>query len=404
MKIIRNAPEEQAERSFSVEGIGKIVKRVKEQGDRAIFEYTERFDGIKLSSIAVEKTKIERARVDDRLERALKEAKKRLELFSSKQMEFMKGFSLEISEGVETCQRVEPIERIGIYVPGGKAPLFSTLLMCAVPAKIAGVKEIAICTPPVVKDEVLYTAKLCGVDEIYSAGGAHAIAALAFGTESIRRVDKIFGPGNRYVTAAKKEVFGHVGIDMLAGPSEVLIIASENSDVEAIALDLIAQAEHGSDSIATLITDSEDLAKRVSEEVEKKLNAFEWAREAIEKNGRIMLVEGKERAIELANRIAPEHLELMDERIDERELKSFGSLFIGSPVAFGDYCAGINHVLPTNGSARFSSALSVKDFLRTSNVLRVRDEGKKQMDCAKVMAEHEGMRAHAASIEHLNLG
>lgn len=404
MKIIRNVSEKQVERSFSVEGVKEIIERVKEQGDRAIFEYTERFDGIKLRSIAVEKKKIESAGVDDRLERALKEAKKRLELFSSKQMEFMKGFSLEIAEGVETCQRVEPIERIGIYVPGGKAPLFSTLLMCAVPARIAGVREVAICTPPKVREEVLYTAKLCGVDEIYSVGGAHAIAALAFGTESIRRVDKIFGPGNRYVTAAKKEVFGHVGIDMLAGPSEVLIIASENSDVEAIALDLIAQAEHGSDSIATLITDSEDLAKRVSEEVEKKLNAFEWAREAIEKNGRIILVESKEQAIELANQIAPEHLELMDERIDERELKNFGSLFIGSPVAFGDYCAGINHVLPTNGSARFSSALSVKDFLRTSNVLRLKDEGKKQMDCAKVMAEYEGMRAHTASIEHLNFG
>ena len=390
--------------------VSVIIDNVKENGDKAVLEYCERFDKAKLASLEVSAGEIEEAfaSVDKEFIDILKEALTNITDFHSRQ--WRGSFIINEKDGVITGQKVIPMQKVGLYVPGGTAAYPSTVLMDSVPAKIAGCEEIVMVTPPgkdgKVNPVILAAAKIAGVDRIFKVGGAQAIAALAYGTESIPKVDKIVGPGNAFVAEAKKQVFGKVSIDMIAGPSEILVVADARSNARYVAADLLSQAEHDRVASAVLVTDSFDFAEAVSAELERQIPQLpraEIARESIDNHGKIIVAEGDlSLAIDIANEIAPEHLELcVDNPFDYLDkIKHAGSVFMGRycPEALGDYFAGPNHTLPTSGTARFSSPLSVEDFIKTTQFTYfTKDALSRVADKVAYFAKKEGLDAHARS-------
>ena len=390
--------------------VSDIISNVINRGDEAIFEYNLKFDKASLKTLEVSQTEIDEAfsLVDDKFIEIIKEAAVNIRAFHSKQVK--NSFVINEYEGVVTGQKVMPIEKVGLYVPGGTAAYPSTVLMDSIPAKIAGCKEIVMVTPPSkdgkVNPVILAAAKIAGVDRIFKVGGAQAIAALAYGTETVPKVDKIVGPGNAFVAEAKKQVFGKVSIDMIAGPSEILVVADSNSNPIFVAADLLSQAEHDKMASAVLVTDSREFAEMVSEELEKQIPQLpraEIARASIDNNGKIIVAENNLMlAIDIANEIAPEHLELcVDNPFDYLDkVKHAGSIFMGRycPEALGDYFAGPNHTLPTSGTARFSSPLSVDDFVKKSQFTYFTAAAlEKVADKVAYFAEKEGLHAHAKS-------
>ena len=393
----------------NVEGIVTgIIAEVRARGDQALFEYTARFDKALLNSLEVSAEEIEEAfaAVDPEFLDILREAAANIRAFHEKQVR--NSFVLN-RDGVVMGQKVTPIERVGLYVPGGTAAYPSTVLMDSIPAKIAGCETIVITTPPgpdgKVNPVILAAAKIAGVDRIFKMGGAQAVAALAYGTESVPKVDKIVGPGNAFVAEAKKQVFGKVAIDMIAGPSEILVVADATADPRHVAADLLSQAEHDRMASAVLVTDDADFAQAVSRELEEQIPLLpraEIARTSIDNNGKIIVADTLMKAIDIANEIAPEHLELcVDNPFDYLDaVKHAGSIFMGKhcPEALGDYFAGPNHTLPTSGTARFSSPLSVDDFVKKSQFTYfTKDALGKVADKVAYFAEKEGLHAHAKS-------
>ncbi len=413
IRILKNGEEEVLSRKdikTDVEDVVKsIIEDVKTNGDTAILRYCEKFDKAKLSSLEVSEEEIEAAfaEVDDEYISILKEAKENIYNFHKHQVR--NNFVVNEKDGVILGQKIMPIERVGLYVPGGTASYPSSVLMNCIPAKIAGCPEIIMVTPPnsegKISSVILAAAKIAGVDKIYKMGGAQAIAALAYGTETIKKVDKIVGPGNAFVAEAKKQVYGLVNIDMIAGPSEILVIADETCNPKFVAADLLSQAEHDKMASAVLITDSEKLANRVQAEIEtqlKELPREEIARTSIDNNGKIIIVKDIKEAVKIANEIAPEHLEIcVDNPFDYlNDVKNAGSIFLGKncPEALGDYFAGPNHTLPTSGTARFSSPLSVDDFIKKSSfIYYTSDALEKVNQKIKYFAEKEGLHAHGKS-------
>ncbi len=395
----------------NVEGaVAKIIDEVKAGGDAALFACTERFDGVKLSALAVTREEIDEAyaTVEPAFLATLREAAENIRNFHEKQVR--SGFIISEKEGIVTGQKVTPIERVGLYVPGGTAAYPSTVLMDAIPAKIAGCAQIVMTTPPgkdgKIPAAILAAADVAGVDCIFKVGGAQAIAALAYGTETVPKVDKIVGPGNAFVAEAKKQVFGVVSIDMIAGPSEILVIADGTCNPEFVSADLLSQAEHDKNASAVLVTDSPALATAVQAELERQIPLLprkEIARASIDKNGKIIVCDDLRAAIAVSNEIAPEHLELsVDSPFDYLDaVKNAGSIFLGKncPEALGDYFAGPNHTLPTGGTARFSSPLSVDDFVKKSQfTYYTADALEKVSDKIALFAGKEGLDAHARSV------
>ncbi len=386
-----------------------IIENVKTNGDKALKEYSLRFDGAELDSLEVTNEEIEEAfnSVEPEFIRILKDAAENIREFHSAQKK--NSFIINNKEGVVIGQKVLPIEKVGLYVPGGTAAYPSTVLMDSIPAKIAGCKEICITTPPLkngkVNPVILAAAKIAGVDRIFKVGGAQAVAALAYGTETVTKVDKIVGPGNAFVAEAKRQVFGTVDIDMIAGPSEILVVADKNSNADYVAADLLSQAEHDKNASAVLVTDSMELALNVQKAIEeqlKKLSRFEIARASIDNNGKIIVAPDIKYAIDIANEIAPEHLELaVDNPFDILDsVKNAGSVFMGRycPEALGDYFAGPNHTLPTSGTARFSSPLSVDDFVKKMQYSYYTQPAlEKVAKDVAYFANKEGLDAHANS-------
>ncbi|MBQ7040281.1 MAG: histidinol dehydrogenase [Clostridia bacterium] len=398
------------EPEFDVEEIVfDIIADVRKNGDSALFKYCEKFDKAKLSSLLVTKEEIDEAltKVEPKFLEILEKAAANIRKFHEKQVR--NSFIINDENGIVTGQKVIPVDRAGLYVPGGTAAYPSTVLMDSIPAKIAGVKEVVMVTPPQsdgkVNPVILAAAYIAGVDKIVKVGGAQAIAALAYGTESVPKVDKIVGPGNAFVAEAKKQVFGKVSIDMIAGPSEILIVADATCNPKYVAADLLSQAEHDKMASAVLVTDSEELAKAVSIELEKqipKLLREEIARVSIDNNGKIIVADSLMRAIDIANEIAPEHLELcVDNPFDYLDaIRHAGSIFMGKncPEALGDYFAGPNHTLPTSGTAKFSSPLSVDDFVKkTQYTYYTKDALAKVARDVEFFATKEGLTAHAKS-------
>ena len=392
------------------DAVSEIIENVKKNGDKALFEYSEKFDKACLSALEVTQEEIDEAfsAVDPEFVSILKEALVNITDFHSRQ--WRGSFIINEKDGVITGQKVIPIQKVGLYVPGGTAAYPSTVLMDSVPAKIAGCEEIVMVTPPgkdgKVNPVILAAAKIAGVDRIFKVGGAQAVAALAYGTESVPKVDKIVGPGNAYVAEAKKQVFGKVSIDMIAGPSEILVVADSKSEPRFVAADLLSQAEHDKNASAVLVTDSFAFAEAVSAELEvqiPKLSRAEIARASIDNNGKIIVAEGDLMlAMDIANEIAPEHLELcVDNPFDYLDkVKHAGSVFMGRycPEALGDYFAGPNHTLPTSGTARFSSPLSVEDFIKTTQfTYYTKDALSRVADKVAYFANKEGLGAHAKS-------
>ncbi len=393
--------------SAIVEG---IIADVKENGDKAVLSYNLKFDGADLSSLEVTEEEINEAfdTVEPEFLQILRNASENIRAFHQKQVRT--SFIMNEKAGVVTGQKITPIEKVGLYVPGGTAAYPSTVLMDSIPAKIAGCKEIVMVTPPSkdgkVNPVILAAAKIAGVDRIYKVGGAQAVAALAYGTESIPKVDKIVGPGNAFVAEAKKQVFGMVSIDMIAGPSEILIIADGGSNPAHVAADLLSQAEHDKLASAVLVTDSEELAQKVSEELERQIPLLlrsEIARASIDNNGKIIVADNIRDVIAISNEIAPEHLEIMvDNPFDYLDaIENAGSIFLGRncPEALGDYYAGANHTLPTSGTARFSSPLSVDDFVKKIQYTYYTKEALDKIGHeVAFFAEKEGLTAHARSV------
>lgn len=389
--------------------VSDIIDNVKVNGDKALYEYCEKFDKAKLSSLEVSKEEIDEAfaAVEPQFIEILKQAAENIRTFHKQQVR--QSFILN-GDGYVTGQKITPIEKVGLYVPGGTAAYPSTVLMDSIPAKIAGCEEICITTPPSadgkVNPAILAAAKIAGVDRIFKIGGAQAVAALAYGTETVPKVDKIVGPGNAFVAEAKRQVFGLVSIDMIAGPSEILVIADGKSNPKFVAADLLSQAEHDKMASAVLVTDSEELAEKVSAELERQIPLLpraEIARISIDNNGKIIVADNLFDVIEVANEIAPEHLELsVDNPFDYLDkIKNAGSIFMGRycPEALGDYFAGPNHTLPTSGTARFSSPLSVDDFVKKSQYTYYTEEAlKKSAESVAFFAEKEGLSAHARSV------
>ncbi len=398
------------EPAVNVEGVvSEIIQNVRANGDKALFEYCEKFDKAKLDSLAVTEEEIEEAvaLVEPQFLEILKEAAKNIRKFHEKQVR--NSFIINDEDGIVVGQKIIPVDRAGLYVPGGTAAYPSTVLMDSIPAKIAGCREVFMVTPPnkegKVNPVILAAAKIAGIDRIFKVGGAQAIAALAYGTESIPKVDKIVGPGNAFVAEAKKQVFGVVSIDMIAGPSEILVVADGKSNPKFVAADLLSQAEHDRMASAVLVTDDMGFANAVSAELEiqiPKLPRAEIARESIDKNGKIIVAPDLMCAIDIANEIAPEHLELcVDNPFDYLDkIRHAGSIFMGRycPEALGDYFAGPNHTLPTSGTAKFSSPLSVDDFVKkTQYTYYTKDALSKVADKVAFFAEKEGLGAHAKS-------
>lgn len=392
------------------EAVLAIIQRVRKQGDQALLEYTEKFDGVALSSLALTEEERQQAlqQVPDTLYDALQKAHDQIVAYHELQRE--KSWFQEVRPGVTLGQKVTPIDRVGIYAPGGKAVYPSTVLMNVIPAKIAGVQEIVLVTPPQrdgsLPPAIVAAAEIAGVTEIYKVGGAQAIAALAYGTETIRRVNKITGPGNMYVARAKKWVYGDVAIDMIAGPSEICVVADETTNPAFAAADLLSQAEHDEQASAICVTTSEEVAKKIQREVQGQLMTLERkkiATQAIEQYGRIVLVDTLEDVHDVVNRLAPEHLELLheDAMTSMRQIRHAGAIFIGAycPEAIGDYVAGPNHTLPTNGTAAFASPLGVYDFMKKSSIIHYTKEAfMKDAEAVETIATAEQLTAHARSI------
>ena len=389
--------------------VAEIIAKVRAEGDAALKYYTEKFDKASITSLRVTEEEIAEAvaSVEPEFIRILEAAAENIRAFHSLQKR--DGFELKRENGVIVGQRVTPVDVAGIYVPGGTAAYPSTVLMDAIPAVVAGCERVVMVTPPgkdgKINPAILAAAKVAGVKEIYKVGGAQAVAALAYGTETVPKTDKIVGPGNAFVAEAKRQVFGVVSIDMIAGPSEILVVADAKNDPKDIAADLLSQAEHDKMASAVLVTDSEAFAEAVSAELERQiplLERAEIARVSIDENGKIIVAESIDAAIEIANGIAPEHLELcLDDPFAYLEkVKHAGSVFLGRncPEAIGDYFAGTNHTLPTSGTARFSSPLSVEDFVKTTQYIYYDKEalGRVAEDVA-YFAKKEGLTAHAKS-------
>ena len=389
--------------------VAEIIARVREAGDAALYEYGEKFDGVRLTSLAVTPEEMEEAltQVEGEFLAILEKAAVNIRRFHEKQVR--NSFILNEENGVVIGQKIIPVDRAGLYVPGGTAAYPSTVLMDAIPAKIAGCREVVMVTPPGkdgrVNPVILAAAYVAGIDRIFKVGGAQAVAALAYGTQSIPKVDKIVGPGNAYVAEAKKQVYGTVSIDMIAGPSEILIVADGKSSPRHLAADLLSQAEHDRMASAVLVTDSSELAAAVQAELEvqiPRLSRCEIARTSIDVNGKIIVAPDLDTAIDIANEIAPEHLELcVDNPFDYLDrIRHAGSIFMGRncPEALGDYFAGPNHTLPTSGTARFSSPLSVDDFVKkTQYTYYTKDALARVAKDVAYFAKKEGLTAHARS-------
>lgn len=391
------------------DAVAGIIAQVRQRKDAALYEFEERFDKVTLDRLSVTEEEIQEAmeQVGGEFLQILREARENIRAYHEKQVR--SSFVMTEGAGVILGQKVTPIEKVGLYVPGGTAAYPSTVLMDAIPAKIAGCKKIVMTTPPgrdgKVNPAILAAAKIAGVTDIFKIGGAQAVAALAYGTQSVPRVDKIVGPGNAYVSEAKKQVFGQVAIDMIAGPSEILIVADGKSDAAHVAADLLSQAEHDKLASAVLVTDSMTLAQAVQQELERQIPLLpraEIARASVENNGKIIVAEDLKVAVAIANEIAPEHLELMvDNPFDYLEgIENAGSIFMGRncPEALGDYFAGPNHTLPTSGTARFSSPLSVDDFVKKSQFTYYTPAALDAVaDKVAYFARKEGLEAHARS-------
>ena len=396
-----------AETANVAEKVSDIIREVAAKGDEALRAYAKTFDGAELDAIEVTQEELDAAvaAVDPQLLRVLRSASENIREFHSKQVR--EGFTYQRDNGAVLSQRITPIEKVGLYIPGGTASYPSTVLMNAIPAKIAGCREIVMVSPPsrggTIAAPILAAAVIAGVDRVFKVGGAQAVAALAYGTETVPKVDKIVGPGNAFVAEAKRQVFGRVSIDMIAGPSEILVVADATADPVCVAADLLSQAEHDKMASAVLVTDSMALAEAVSAEVERQLCALprqDIARVSIENNGRIIVTESLTEAIEAANELAPEHLELcVDEPMQYLDLvKNAGSVFLGKycPESLGDYLAGPNHTLPTSGTARFSSPLSVDDFIKKTQCIYYPQSALAAVkDDIALFARSEGLEAHA---------
>ncbi len=396
----------------NVDGIVKeIIDNVRTNGDKALFEYAEKFDKVSLDSLQVTSQEIDNAfdNMDKEFIKTLEMAKENITLFHTHQLH--DGFEIKRDNGVVMGQKYTPIEKAGLYVPGGTASYPSTVLMDAIPAKIAGVSEIVMVTPPDkngnIQPEILAAAKIAGVTKIFKIGGASAIAALAYGTQSIPQVDKIVGPGNIFVATAKRMVFGKVDIDMIAGPSDILVLADETANPRHLAADMLGQAEHDTLATSVLITTSEKLAMQVKKELEIQtplLHRSEIATQSLKNNGKIIIASNMQDAIYAANTVAPEHLEVCVQNPFDllNEIKNAGSIFLGNntPEALGDYLAGPNHTLPTEGTARFSSPLSVDDFVKKSSYLYYTKEALQDVsENVYDFAMREGLQAHANSVK-----
>lgn len=407
------------EEKVDVDGaVGAILEDVKARGDEAVVAYTEKFDRVTLSADGLRFSDAEIdaavAACDPSLLETMREAAARIRDYHQRQMP--RDMAYEADEGIQLGYRWTAVQAAGLYVPGGTAPLFSSVLMNAIPASVAGVERLVVTLPTPdgeVVPAMLAACSIAGVDEVYRIGGAQAIGALAYGTETIKPVDVIVGPGNAYVASAKKQVFGTVGIDMIAGPSEVTVVADGQNDPAWIAADLMAQAEHDASSQSVLITDDADFAGRVAESVESQLLTLkrsDIARESWEKHGAIIEVESMAQVATLVDRIAPEHLELAIEDPQDlsAKIRNVGAIFLGrfTPEAVGDYIAGPSHVLPTSGTARFSSGLSVMDFLKRTSLIGCTSEGLGKIGPGALsMAEAENLDAHARSVSiRMNLG
>jgi histidinol dehydrogenase len=386
--------------------VRRILNSVKRQGDRALLRYTKKFDGHERLRIPPSVIKRHAERADGNVIKALRLSLARIRRFHERQRERSWSFT---EDGIRLGQVIRPLERVGVYVPGGKASYPSTVLMNVIPAQVAGVREIALAVPTPggeVNPHVMAAVRLLGVEEVYSIGGAQAVAALAYGTESIMKADKIVGPGNIYVALAKRMVFGEVDIDMIAGPSEILIIADSSANPAFAAADLLSQAEHDELASPVLVTDSRALAGAVRKELGRQLaglNRKEIARRSLRKYGAVIIVKNMREAAELSNRIAPEHLEVMTRNPGRLlpSLKNAGAIFLGhwSTEALGDYAAGPNHTLPTGGTARFSSPLGVYDFIKRTSLLEFSKKGFQRLaDTVETVADSEGLEAHGNSI------
>ena len=389
--------------------VAQIIADVAARGDRALFEYSLKFDHAGLDSLEVSPAEIDEAfrQIEPEFRQVLENAAKNIRRFHERQRR--NSFLINDTDGVVMGQKILPIENVGMYVPGGTAAYPSTVLMTGIPAKIAGCPRIVMVTPPGrdgrVNPAILAAAKIAGVDRIFKIGGAQAVAALAYGTETVPRVDKIVGPGNSYVAEAKKQVFGRVSIDMIAGPSEILVVADATCVPEYVAADMLSQAEHDKMASAVLVTDSPTLATAVRDELERQIPLLpraEIARASIDRNGKIIVAENLALAIDIANEIAPEHLELcVDAPFDYLDkIRHAGSVFMGKycPEALGDYLAGPNHTLPTSGTARFSSPLSVDDFVKkTQYTYFTREALARVAGDVALFARKEGLDAHAKS-------
>ena len=416
IRIIKDTPSKREEifsavsEKADVSGVvSEIIEKVKNEGDAALFYYCEKFDKAKLNSLKVTEAEIEEANgsVPKEFKEVLERAAKNIREFHEKQK--ANGFEIKKDNGVIVGQKVIPVDCAGLYVPGGTAAYPSTVLMDAIPAKIAGCKRVVMVTPPdangKVNPVILAAATVAGVDEIYKVGGAQAIAALAYGTETLPKADKIVGPGNAYVAEAKRQVYGTVSIDMIAGPSEIMIVADDKNRAKDIAADLLSQAEHDKMASAVLVTNSLDFAKEVSAELERQIPTLlrsEIARASIDNYGKIIVTDTLTSCIEIANGIAPEHLELcLDEPFEYLDkVRHAGSVFLGRycPEALGDYFAGTNHTLPTSGTAKFSSPLSVDDFVKkTQYIYYCKDALEEVCRDVEYFATKEGLTAHAKS-------
>ena len=391
--------------------VQKIFDKVRSSGDSAVLQFTKNFDNVDLSNIKVKKSVLvnSKNKVSEEFKQALDVAKKNINKFHLSQI--TKPNIVETSDGVKCWQEKKPIEKIGIYIPGGSAPLFSTILMLAIPAKLAGCKQITLCTPPNKKGEVdpsiLYTAMLCGVSDIFKVGGIQAIAAMTFGTETIPKVYKIFGPGNQYVTVAKQIATSYnVAIDLPAGPSELLVMADSTSNPSYIASDLLSQAEHGEDSQVILVTTHKELLNNVEDEINKQMDSLSRKKIILKsiKNSRFIFFENNSKAISFINQYAPEHYMICvkNEKLFIKSIKNAGSVFIGNytPESAGDYASGTNHTLPTNGFSKQYSGVNIDSFLKAITFQKINKKGIKIIGPAiEVMADKEGLQAHKNSIK-----
>lgn len=391
------------------DAVSEIIANVRLNGDKALKEYCLKFDKVSIENFEIDASAMKTAYInaDDDFKAVLDEAARNIREYH--EMQKRNGYEIKRDNGVVLGRKVLPLQRVALYVPGGTAAYPSSVLMNCIPAKIAGVEEIVMTTPPskdgTIRNDILAAAYVAGVDRIFCIGGAQAVAALAYGTETVPKVDKIVGPGNAFVAEAKRQVYGIVDIDMIAGPSEILIIADRSADPSMAAADLLSQAEHDKNAAAVLITDCEELAVATAEEVERQLELLprkEIARSSIDNNGKIIITENIDEAIEISNKLAPEHLEINTENAIEHlnKIKNAGSIFLGSscPEAVGDYFSGTNHVLPTSGTARFASALSVDDFIKTIEyTYYTREALINDADKIALFAKREGLDAHARS-------